>query len=270
MWTTRYIPRDPILVTNEIEYYKKQYSVTNFDFQDLTAIVKRSWAVNFCNELIRRNLDITWQMPSGTRSEIMDDEVLDLLYRSGCRALAFAPESGSPQILEEVSKRVDLQHVEKAVRRAVRRGLKVSCFFVIGFPTETKQTLRSTARYILRMARLGAHDISVSKFIPYPGSELFIALQNEGSIELNDRFFISPIDFYNRDAQSYCQLSERRLYWTMVTMYTAFYVTSAFLYPLRTLRTIYKAVFDRVEEARYAKWLVDRIFVRNDWKRRLN
>ena len=269
MWTTRYIPRNPILVVDEIAHYKKQYKVTNFDFQDLTAIVKRSWAIKFCNELITRNLEITWQMPSGTRSEIMDDEVLDLLYRSGCRALAFAPESGSPQILENVSKRVDLNHMEEAVGRAVRRGLKVSCFFVIGFPTETKETLRQTARYILKMARLGAHDISVSKFIPYPGSALFVSLQEQGSIEINDKFFISPIDFYNRDAKSYSPLSSRRLYWTMIIMYSSFYLVSALLHPLRTLRTIYKAVFDQVEEARYAKWLVDRLFVRKSWKRRL-
>ena len=133
MWTTRYIPRDPVLVVDEIHSYMERYSVTNFDFQDLTAIVKRSWAVSFCNELIRRDLKITWQMPSGTRSEIMDGEVLDLLYRSGCKALAFAPESGSPEILDEVKKRVSLEHIERAVSAAIQHQLKVSCFLLLGF-----------------------------------------------------------------------------------------------------------------------------------------
>ena len=93
-------------------------------------------------------------MPSGTRSEIMDEEVLDLVYRSGCRALAFAPESGSLKILGEVKKRVDLEHIEQAVSLAVQRQLKVSCFFVIGFPSEIPFTLKQTGRFIRKMAKI--------------------------------------------------------------------------------------------------------------------
>jgi len=104
MWTTRYIPRDPVKVADEIATYKSRYNVANVDFQDLTAIVKRPWVVAFCRELIGRKLNVTWQMPSGTRCEIFDEEVADLLYRSGCRALAFAPESGSPEILARIRK----------------------------------------------------------------------------------------------------------------------------------------------------------------------
>ncbi|HKQ68230.1 MAG TPA: DNA polymerase III subunit delta, partial [Polyangiaceae bacterium] len=46
-----------------------------------TAIVQRQWILDFCNELLARGLDdvITWQMPSGTRSEAIDAEVADLL-----------------------------------------------------------------------------------------------------------------------------------------------------------------------------------------------
>ena len=117
MWTQRWIARDPVALADEMELYVRKYRVTNFDFQDLTAIVKRQWIVDFCRELIARDLKITWQMPSGTRAEVFDAEVADLLYRSGCRALAFAPESGSPEILKIVRKQVDLGHMLDAMRR---------------------------------------------------------------------------------------------------------------------------------------------------------
>ena len=116
MWTTRYITRDPVKVADEIELYKNKYNIANVDFQDLTAVVKRKWVVEFTHELIRRKLNVTWQMPSGTRSEVFDEEVADLLYKSGCRALAFAPESGSPEILAKIKKQVDLDHMLKAMR----------------------------------------------------------------------------------------------------------------------------------------------------------
>jgi anaerobic magnesium-protoporphyrin IX monomethyl ester cyclase len=268
MWTQRWIARNPILLADEMERYAREYGVTNFDFQDLTAIVKRQWIVDFCGELIRRDLKITWQMPSGTRAEVFDAEVADLLYRSGCRALAFAPESGSPEILKVVKKQVDLDHMLMAMRAAVRRGLKLSCFIVIGFPDDTPATLGQTLSLIRRMAVLGVYDIAVSKFVPYPGSALFRRLQQEGKLQLDDEFFVSPMDFYTAKAPSYADaISSRRLYWTMLWMFVNFYVISFALRPWRVARALARALVTGREETRYAKWFVDVLFTRRRWRR---
>ena len=268
MWTQRWIARDPGRLADEMELYVRKYAVTNFDFQDLTAIVKRQWIVDFCRELIGRGLSITWQMPSGTRAEVFDEEVADLLYRSGCRALAFAPESGSPDILKAVKKQVDLDHMLSAMRAAVRRGLKLSCFIVIGFPDDTPATLRQTLGLIRRMARLGVYDVAVSKFVPYPGSALFRRLQREGKLQLDDDFFVSPMDFYTARAPSYADaVSTRRLYWTMLWMFVNFYVLSFALRPWRVVRALGRALLTGREETRYAKWFVDVLFTRRRWRR---
>ncbi|HEU5196670.1 MAG TPA: radical SAM protein [Methylomirabilota bacterium] len=268
MWTQRWIARDPILLADEMERYVREYGVTNFDFQDLTAIVKRQWIVDFCRELIRRDLKITWQMPSGTRAEVFDEEVADLLYRSGCRALAFAPESGSPDILKAVKKQVDLGHMLTSMKAAVRRGLKLSCFIVIGFPDDTPATLRQTLGLIRRMAVLGVYDIAVSKFVPYPGSALFKRLQAEGKLQLDNEFFVSPMDFYTAKAPSYAEaVSSRRLYWTMLWMFVNFYVISFALRPWRVVRALARALVTGREETRYAKWFVDVLFTRRRWRR---
>ena len=84
------------------------------------------------------------------------------------------------------------------------------------------------------MAVLGVWDVAVSKFVPYPGSALFRRLQQEGKLELDDRFFVSPMDFYTARAPSYADaVSTRRLYWTMLWMFTNFYVISFALRPWR-------------------------------------
>ena len=58
----------------------------------------------------------------------------------------------------------------------------------------------------------------------WTGSALFRRLQQEGKIELDDRFFVSPMDFYTSQAPSYANaVSTRRLYWTMRAM--GLYVT---------------------------------------------
>ena len=268
MWTTRYITRDPKAVADEIELYRNKYNIVNVDFQDLTAVVKRRWVVDFCNELIQRKLNVTWQMPSGTRSEVFDAEVAELLYRSGCRALAFAPESGSPEMLKKIKKQVDLAHMIDAMRIAVRQGFRLSCFIVIGFPEETRATLRESLKLVRRMARLGVYDVSVSKFVPYPGSYLFKRLQEEGRIAIDDEFFLSPMDFYTQKAPSYSNnVTTKELYFAMLWIFVNFYVISFACRPFRTARILLKAVFTGTEETRFAKWLNDVLFVRRRWRK---
>ena len=104
MWTTYWNVRNPEDVYNEMKLYVEKYQITNFDFYDLTAIVKKQWIVDFCKLLIKNYLNVIWQLPSGTRSEAIDGEVAFLLKQAGCRNLSYAPESGSPEILELIKK----------------------------------------------------------------------------------------------------------------------------------------------------------------------
>ena len=271
MWTTRYVPRDPKSVVDEMEFYVRKYDVSNFDFQDLTPAVKRRWAVEFCSELIRRDLNITWQMPSGTRAEIFDEKVAGLMACSGCRAFAFAPESGAPKILQSIGKKVDMDKLLEAVRIAVGHGFKLSCFIVIGFPNETPDTLRMTSRLVGKLAFMGVSDIAVTKFVPYPGSELFRQLQAEGKVHLDDDFFVSPMDFYTAKAPSYAEaISSKMLYRTMLWLFFKFYLLSFLHNPVTLARNVLRAVFKGEESTRYAKWFVDRFHTRRNWKKLAN
>jgi radical SAM superfamily enzyme YgiQ (UPF0313 family) len=196
MWTTRYATRSPTRVVDEIEAYVRRYSAQNIDFYDLTAIVRKDWIVAFCEELLRRRLDITWQLPSGTRSEAIDGDVARLLYRSGCRNVSYAPESGSKRTLKAIKKKVDLDRMEASMRAAVDAGLNVKANILVGFPDETHDDLRQSLRFVARMAALGVHDVSVWTFSPYPGSELFDELVAKGEIgALDDEYFAALLSY---------------------------------------------------------------------------
>ena len=112
-------PRDPQDVFDEMRSYMEKYGTTNFDFYDLTAIVKRQWIVDFCRLIIDSGVTITWQLPSGTRSEAIDSEVTRLLYASGCRYVNYAPESGSEEILRLIKKQIDKKKMLESMRDAV-------------------------------------------------------------------------------------------------------------------------------------------------------
>lgn len=269
MWTQRWIARDPKLVVDEMELYARTYGVTNFDFQDLTAMIKRSWIIAFTDELIARRLNVTWQLPSGTRAEVFDDEVARRLYQAGLRLLAFAPESGSDRMLKLVKKEVDLPEMLVAMRVAIAAGLKLSCFLVIGFPGETHGSLKDTLGLVRKMAFLGVHDVAVTKFVPYPGSALFRRLQTDGRLKLDDEFFIMPMDFYTSHAPSYADdVSSRYLYFMMLWMFINFYGLSLLCRPWRLVSALVGALRGH-EETRLAKWFNDMLVVRPRWNRQV-
>src|SRR5688572_9430644 len=192
MWTTAWYAREPGLVLDEIQAYQERYGATNFDFYDLTAIVKRSWIIEFTQLILERKMKFTWQLPSGTRSEAIDAEVCRLLYASGCRNMSYAPESGSPEVLKRIKKVVKLDRLEASVMNAVREGLNVKLNIIMGFPNESRKELGETVRFLARMGRAGVHDMSISLFSPYPGSELYHELRKSGRIpELSDDYFLS-------------------------------------------------------------------------------
>lgn len=190
MWTTRWYARDPEDVLDEMGWALETYGVTNFDFYDLTAIVRKDWIHEFCRRLIERGYKMSWQLPTGTRSEALTEDILPLLYESGCRYLVYAPESGSPSVLKRIKKKVHLDRMKGSMRQAVEAGLTVKCNFVVGFPDETSSELWETVRFCFQLAAVGIHDVNVGPFCPYPGSELFVQLQSQGRIaELNDEYF---------------------------------------------------------------------------------
>lgn len=91
MWTTRYSLRQVDDVIAEIKHYIQRYQITAVQLYDLTAITKRAWAIEFCNKLLAEGIRLNWSLPSGTRSEALDDETLGLFKATGCNYLVYAP-----------------------------------------------------------------------------------------------------------------------------------------------------------------------------------
>ena len=189
MWTTRWVSRDPDDLLDELEFYQNKYHIQNFDFYDLTAIVKKAWIVEFCKKIEQRKLKFTWQLPSGTRTEAIDHEVARLLYQSGCRNLSYAPESGSLSVLSRIKKRIRPQSMIESMKGSVVAGLNVKCNLMMGFPGENAGEILESFRFIVKMAWVGAHDLSIWAFSPYPGSELFEQLSAENKIHLDENYY---------------------------------------------------------------------------------
>lgn len=194
MYGQLWVPRDPADVLDEIQDYIRDYRVENVDFYDLTMIIKRDWILKFCELIEERGLKFTWQLPSGTRSEAIDEEVATALYRTGCRNIGYAPESGSPEVLKKVKKEVHLPRLVTSIKGAVRAGLRIKINMIIGFPFETRSNIFQTTLFCWKLAYYGVDDPLISIFSPYPGTALFDELRQEGRIPgINDEYYESML-----------------------------------------------------------------------------
>jgi len=224
MWSPRWIPRDPIKVVDEIAHYVETYGARNFPFQDLTAIVRKDWIVRFCRELIDRKLDITWQLPTGTRSEAIDREVAQLLKQSGMVSMAYAPESGSEITRKLIKKKMKTDQLFDSIQAAAP-DLNVAAFLVIGFPHDTPRELEKNLPFIDRLADAGVTDVSVGFYMALPGTELFHSLYDAGKIKLDRSYFRHILDSLSiAPSQSYCaSLSRADLTKWKLRMFYRFY-----------------------------------------------
>ena len=246
MWTTRYVMRKPELVVNEIEHYINRYAAQNIDFMDLTAFTRKSWIMEFCKEIQDRSLNFTWQLPSGTRVEQMDEECLAAMAATGCMNLTLAPESGSERTLKEIKKKVKLSKIFETIRYAKQQKIFVKCNLIIGFPTEQRKDVWQTLWTSLRFSFMGVDDMGLNLFSPYPGSELFSYLQTTGKIKKIDHsYFEDLMVFQNIRRSSYfCEnIGSRELSFYRLVGLCSFYGFGYLLHPSRILRTIrnYKA-----------------------------
>ena len=241
MWETRWLARKAVKVVDEMEKYIREYNAENFDFYDLTFIVRKSWIVEFCHLLLDRKLNITWQLPSGTRSEALDAEVTGLLYESGCRNLSYAPESGSPKTLQRIKKKMDLDIMLESMKSSISNKINIKANIIIGFPGERLGNILETYKFIVRMAMVGVDDACVWTFSAYPGSEIFDNLERENKLpEFTDDYFSSLLSYsdlknvisWNENISSW-QLKYLRLFGLIL-----FYFVSYLLRPLRFIRNI--------------------------------
>lgn len=125
-------------VVSEIRFLKARYKVRHFSFVDNTFTVNRKWVVDFCDELIRQNLKITW-ICAGTVGAV-DRELMALMKRAGCTAISFGVESGSQHVLDNIlHKKLSVEKAREVIREASELKLRTHCYFMLGIPGETKE-----------------------------------------------------------------------------------------------------------------------------------
>jgi len=108
-----------------------------------------------------------------------DDELMDLMARSGCTIVYIGFESINPETLKDYNKEQNVDDVREAIRRFQAYGMRIHGMFVLGGEADTAETIRETADFAVKT---GIDTIQFMMLTPMPGTPFFEKLENEGRI----------------------------------------------------------------------------------------
>lgn len=145
IYSSQYRRRSPKNVVEELIPLVREDGMREISFWDDTFAVNPRWINEFCDELDKEKLDITWTCYGHMRS--VRPDMLKRMARSGCYNLYYGFESGVQEILDLVKKGTTRQRIRDAVKWAKDADIEVRGSFILGFPTETPEQSLETIKF---------------------------------------------------------------------------------------------------------------------------
>ncbi|MBU3922736.1 B12-binding domain-containing radical SAM protein [Patescibacteria group bacterium] len=179
----KYRMRKPEKVVDELEYLNKKYGARAFSFMDLAFPLIKDHGMALCREIIKRKLNTKIKWTTETRVKPIDQEMLNMMKKAGCKKVNFGIESGNNEILKVLKKNFTTDDVRRAVDFTNKAGIEANGMFMIGLPGETKKEIMETINFALELKlRYAIFNI----FVPYPGCEFYENLSKQGKIHFKD------------------------------------------------------------------------------------
>jgi radical SAM superfamily enzyme YgiQ (UPF0313 family) len=167
--TASYRARSAENVVEEIERICKKYGQAYLIFRDPLFTEERDRSIGIAEGILRKKLDVKFECE--TRLDDLDKPLLDLLHRAGLNTVTFGVESMDPATLKRVGRRpIPPEHQREMISYCRGKGISTEGFYVIGFLTDTPESIRATIEY---STELNSTAALFKILTPFPGTPLF-------------------------------------------------------------------------------------------------
>ncbi|MBK1689497.1 magnesium-protoporphyrin IX monomethyl ester anaerobic oxidative cyclase [Rubrivivax gelatinosus] len=215
--------RDPKKVVDEIEVLVKQHDVGFFILADEEPTIHRKKFIEFCEELIKRDLGVLWGINTRVTDILRDEKLLPLFRKAGLIHVSLGTEAAAQLKLDMFNKETTIEQNKRAIQLLKDNGIVTEAQFIVGLENETAETLEET----YRMARDWNPDMANwAMYTPWPFSDLFQELGDKVEVFDFEKYnFVTPI--MKPDAMDRGELLDR-----VMNNYRRFFMNKAFLqYP---------------------------------------
>ena len=208
---------------DEVDEIVYKFGAKELKFFDDNFTLNKNRLFNICDEFEKRKIDIEWSCL--TKANLVSKEILMKMKKAGCWQVLFGLESGDTEILKSLNKGITLEQGEKAVKLAKKVGLSVRADFLMGVPGENLTTMGKTLEFAKKISPSFAH---FNKFTPYPGTEIYNRLVNEG-YKFDFNKFYSQLDHLH-GIYSPKDISKKQLGEFVSKSYKKFYLRPGYIF----------------------------------------
>jgi radical SAM superfamily enzyme YgiQ (UPF0313 family) len=153
-------------VVDEIEHLISEYGIREIFFYDDTFTLDRRRVEGICREILRRNVEISWNI--STHVNTVDRELLYLMRKAGCWQIAYGIETGDPRVMQDIMKGTDVETVRERIEWTIEAGIEAKGLFMIGHPTDTPESIDRTVEFARSLPIASANFKITTPFVGTP------------------------------------------------------------------------------------------------------
>ena len=221
--------RDPKKVVDEIEGLVRDHGIGFFILADEEPTIHRKKFIQFCEELIERQLPVLWGINTRVTDILRDEKLLPMFRKAGLVHVSLGTEAAAQLKLDRFNKETTIAQNKKAIQLLRENGIVSEAQFIVGLENETAETLEET----YRMARDWNPDMANwAMYTPWPFSDLFQELGDKVEVFDFEKYnFVTPI--MRPDAMDRAELLDR-----VMNNYRRFFMNKTFFqYPFEREKT---------------------------------
>ena len=156
------------------------FDIREIMFYEDTFCINRQRISDLCDILIAKKISISWTCSANVRT--LDKQLLQKMKNAGCWLISIGIESGNQEVLEFIKKPIKKEEVSRVCAQADEVGLKIRGFFIIGHPTDTKETIKQTIDFAKSLP-LFTVNFTILQLLP--GSKVRKIAHNYGEVNLD-------------------------------------------------------------------------------------
>ena len=179
--------KSPAQMIADMRRVKQTYGINSFELVHDMFTVDRKRVVAFCEALLeskRKDPEDAFIWGCSARTDCVDEELIALMSKAGCRGIFFGIETGSRRMQKIIDKGLELNDSAERVRSCDKFKINTAVSLMAGFPDETMDDLRDTAAFFVDSLRYDHADPQLSILAPLAGTP--ITTQHKDALLLND------------------------------------------------------------------------------------
>lgn len=152
-------------------------------------------AETICNLLIKNGNKVPWY--ARARVDHITERLADKMISAGCQEISFGIESGDPEIIKRVNKKINLEQAVEVFQMLRKKKIVARANFMVGNPGETLESVEASIHLVRRM---NPTSIIASIALIYPNTMLDQIAQERGFLRPEFWYLdTAPAPYYTVD-----------------------------------------------------------------------